>query len=435
MYLNRGKQNRNGLGGLQSGGPITPGRLIEFFGGGAPSGSGVRVTRENVTNLSAVWRALQVRSGAVAASPLRALDRTTKEIADFPLFDEMHPMFNTYQWSRLVVLNLDTDGDHFSIINRESGSRGGRVTSLYPLDPRQVSVSWLYGSDSVQPIGRQYTVNTHNGQQKVFTDDQILHIPGLGFNGLRGKSVLQAAAESLGTSMAAELYAGKLYGNGALMSGILSTDKRLEEEKADAIKDRWRAKVGGLRNAGDTVVLDSGLTFESMTINPVDAQFIQTRNFGIDEVARWFGVATRYLYKTGDAASVKQQAEQDNSEFALHSLEGITRNIEAALNRIVPSRLAADYDLSRYDRGDTKTRSGAHLLARKSQYMTINEIRQREGMARIEDERADDPFYAVEESGAGSESGGADEGNSTADQGEGEGIVDPASGSQDSPDE
>lgn len=427
MYLN---QRNSGRISLQSAGStITGGKLVEFFGGSANSTSGIKVNRNNVTNLSAVWRALQVRSSAVAASQLRALDRTTLQVEDYPLFADVHPLFNTYQWSRQVVLDLDTAGDHFSLINRGRGSRAAIVESLFPLDPYKVQVDWLYAErDSIVPIGRQYTVHGVRGVSKTYTDDEVLHIPGLNFNGLRGMSVLAAASESLGTTMAAELYAGKLYGNGALMSGILSTDKRLEEEKAEAIKERFKAKISGMKNAGETVVLDSGLKFESLSINPVDAQFIQTRNFGIDEVARWFGVPTRYLHKAGDAASVKQQAEQDNSEFALHTLEGITRNIEAALNRIIPAVYKADFDLSRYDRGDTKTRSGAALLARKASYMSINEIRATEGKPPIDDERADDPFFAVD--GESPESGGADEGNMTDDQGEGEGVMDPAADNQ-----
>ena len=419
MLLN--KRNGFGTGGLQSiGTTINASSLLQLFGGGQPSGSGLTINRRNAMNLSAVWRAIQVRSGAVAASALLARDRNTNDIVDLPLFKKVHPLYTTFDWARLVVAHLDTDGNHYSLIGRGRRIDGSPVESLFPVDPRRVTVEWLYPRGNViEPIGRQYTIAGINGRSRVYSEDDILHVAGLNFDGLKGKSVLGAAAESLGTVMAGELYAGKLYGNGSLMSGVLKTDKRLDEDKADSVKARWQAKVAGLANAGEAVVLDSGLDFESMTINPVDAQFIQSRDFGVDEIARWFGVPTRYLHKSGDAASVKQQVEQDSIEFSLHGLEPLTRNIEAALGQVINSQLVADFDLSRFQRGDTKTRSGANLLARKASYMTVNEIRQTEGMPRIDDERADDPFEPVGGEGAGSESGGEDMGGNTEDEGEG----------------
>ena len=415
MLLNK---RNSGVFGLQTGDVIDAQRLVALFGGGRPTGSGITITRSNAITLSAVWRALQARSDAVAASPLTARDKMTLERVEFPLFDDkIHPLFTCYQWKKLVCLHLDTAGDHFSLIRRGRRIDGSPVVSLYPIDPHRVSVDWIYARDNgVEPIGRQYRVQSHRNEAKVYSDQEILHIPGLNFNGLRGVSVLSAAAESLGTHMAGELYAGKLYGNGSLMSGILKTDKKLEEEKAESVKARWQAKVAGLANAGEAVVLDSGLEFESMTITPMDAQFIEGRDFGVDEVARWFGVPVRYLMKSGDAASVKQQAEQDNSEFALHSLEPVTRNVESYLNaQIMPTTLFSDFDLTRYGLGDTKTRSGAHLLERKASYKTINEIRTEEGLPRIDDPRADDPFEPVGGEGAGPESGGGDMGGMTDD--------------------
>jgi HK97 family phage portal protein len=405
---------------LQNGDATLQGTSITQLFGGRPTGSGITVTRTNATTLSAVFRAISVRSGAIAASPLRARSRETNQVEEYPVFDKPHPLYTSFQWNQLVTVHLDTEGDHFSIINNGKGRGGEALKTLYPLDPKQVEVKFKYkASDPVMPVGRVYEVKGNDGKTYVYEQHQILHIPGLGFNGLRGMSVLTAAAESLGTNLAAELYAGKLYGSGSMMSGLLKTDKRLDEEQAKGIKNRWQARIAGLANAGEVAVLDSGVSFESMTINPQDAQFIQSRDFGVDEVARWFGVPTRYLMKSSSAASVKQQVEQDSIEFALHGLEPITRNIESTLDEFIPSHLKTDYDLSRFNRGDTKTRSGSYLLARKASYLSVNEIRDLEGYPQLDDELADDPFTPVEGGGAGQESGGEDMGGETADQGEG----------------
>lgn len=410
-------------GSLQNGDASLKGStLTQLFGGGKPSGSGITVNRNNAVTLSAVYRAMAVRSGAVAASALRARDKETKQAEPFDLFNKVHPLLTTFQWSQLVVNHLDAHGNHYSLVNGGKGPNRltGKVDSLFPLDPQQVEVKWLFKANKVMPVGRLYLVKSPlDGLTYEYSDSQILHIPGLGFDGLKGISVLAAAAESLGTNMAAELYAGKLYGSGSMMSGLLQTDKRLDEEQATGLKARWQAKVAGLANAGEVAILDSGVTFQSMTINPVDAEFAASRDFGVDEVARWFGVPTRYLMKSSSAASVKQQVEQDSIEFSLHGLEPLTRNIESALEVIMPEGLVPDYDLSRFQRGDTKTRSGAHLLARKASYRTVNEIREEEGYPSLDDPRADDPFEPVGGDGAAQESGGEDMGGETVDQGDG----------------
>ena len=405
---------------LQNGDATLKGTTITQLFGGKPTGSGITVHRGNAVTLSAVFRAISVRSGAVAASPLNARSRETNEIEPYEVFEKPHPLYTSFQWNQLVTVHLDTAGDHFSLINGGKGRPGAILKTLYPLDPSRVEVKFKFKkNDPVMPVGRVYEVKGNDGQTYVYEQHQILHIPGLGFDGLRGMSVLGAAAESLGTNLAAELYAGKLYGSGSMMSGLLKTDKRLDEEQAQGIKNRWQARIAGLANAGEVAVLDSGVSFESMTINPQDAQFIQSRDFGVDEVARWFGVPTRYLMKSSSAASVKQQVEQDSIEFALHGLEPITRNIESALDEIIPTTLKTDYDLSRFNRGDTKTRSGAHLLARKASYMSVNEIRDAEGLPRVADPLADDIFTPVDPTGAANESGGEDMGGETTDQGDG----------------
>lgn len=423
--------NREERGVVQHAGvSLTGGSLFSQFFGGAPNGAGIHVDRDKALSISAVHRAVQVIAGDIAASPWLRINETTQTRSSVDLFDNPHPLFPGYSWREMVVAHILFHGNAYLLKNGGKGvGPGQEITSLYPLDPRCVTPKWVVPRGSVVPLERVYEVHpqadTSGVESFVIPEEEIIHIPGLGFDGLKGLSVIHHMAESLGTALAAELYAGKLYGSGSMVSGVLTVDSRLTEEQAENLKRRWQARVAGLDNAGEIAVLDSGASFESMTINPNDAQFMQGRDYSVDDVARWFGVPTRLLMKSSGAQSVKQEAEQDGVELLRHTLEHHSARIESALRVVVPESDRPLIDLARFEKGDTKTRSGAYLLYRKGSVASINEIREREGFPRLEDERADDPFLPLSDAGAASETGGADEGNPTDDQGDGEGITEP----------
>ena len=410
---------------IQSQGTTLTGSSLTALLGGRPTGAGIPVNRENATTLSPVHRAVSVVAGDIAASRFLERNVNTLELRTTPLFRSPHPLVNSFQWREMIVMHILMHGNHYSLINSGKGRNriSNEVLTLFPLDPMRVKPMWVIGSrgNKMVPLERVYmTTALDDGMPVAIPEEDILHIPGAGYDGLQGYSVIHKMAESVGTSLAAELYAGKLYGSGSMMSGILTTENRLTEDQAMAMKARWQAKVGGMMNAGEVAVLDSGVSFDPMTINPNDAQFSQGRDFSVDEVARWMGVPTRLLMKSSGAASVKQQVEQDNIEFALHTLEPMAARITAAMDhkQITAPDWEPFIDLGRFYQGDSKTRSGARLLDRKGSIRTINELREEEGLPRLTDPRADDIFEPLT-GGAGPEAGGADEGAMTDDQGDG----------------
>ena len=372
-------------------------------------------------------RAWNVMSGAIAASHLDVLDRTSDEPVESLLLDTIHPLITPYEFWEACVIHLMTDGNHYSLINGGKGKRDmlnddPGIDTLFPLDPQNVTPSWVIQKGSNIPIERVYRVTLLTGEEVAFTEDQIWHVPGLSFNGLCGISPIEAAREAIGTNLAAEIFAGRLFGNGSLMSGILTTDNRLTEDQATSLKQRWQKKIAGLDHVHEIAVLDSGTTFQSLSIKPEDAQFIQARNFGVNEIARLTGVPTHLLMADESLSTNSTGIEQENIGFMLYSLRALSGRLEGRINKhLVPKTQHVRFNLSDFERGDTKTRWAAYLLARKASILTIDEIRIDDGRKPLGTPESTDPLTPLTGNGAGEESGGTDQGGDTTDQGGGDG--------------
>jgi phage portal protein BeeE len=147
-------------------------------------------------------------------------------------------------------------------------------------------------------------------QDEVLSDDEILHLPGLGYDGICGVSPIRAARESIGLGLAAQEYGAKLFGSGSLATGILQTEQRLTQKQADTLSKRWKEKRTGLGAAHETIVLDKGAKFHQLTIPPEDAQFLESRRFQVTEVCRWFGIPPFLMFETEKSTSWGTGLEQ-----------------------------------------------------------------------------------------------------------------------------
>jgi HK97 family phage portal protein len=185
--------------------------------------------------------------------------------------------------------------------------------------------------------------------------------------------------------VAAEAYGAKLFGSGSLATGILQTEQRLEPKQADALKSRWKAKAAGIANAHDVVVLDAGAKFQQLSIPPGDAQFIESRKFQIDEVARMFGIPPHMLMQVDRSTSWGTGIEQQLIGFVQFSLQPtyLTR-VEQRITKILkPQPVYAKYSLEGLLRGDSAARSAFYTAMWNIGVLSTNDIRRLEDQAPV----------------------------------------------------
>lgn len=277
--------------------PITAASLVSLLGGTAVE-AGVPVTPETSLQMSAVFRATSLVSSLAASMPMVPYRIGTKNPTVSAILANPHPDLTAFELWQLSYGHRCLWGNSYM---QKVRNRAGQLTWLYPIQPFNVRVGRAKPIEA-NPSGKVFEVTTENGTLP-YTPNEILHIPGFGYDGLTGVSRVRLAAQGIGTAIAAERYSGKLFGSGNLMSGVLQTEQRLENSQAEAIQKRWKAKHSGLDHAHDTVVLDSGAKFQPMTISSKDAEMLAARQFGVLEIGRFWGVPPFLMMETEKSTS------------------------------------------------------------------------------------------------------------------------------------
>lgn len=277
--------------------PLTSSALIDFTRG-PTSDAGVHVTPERSLHMAAVWRAVNVLSGVLASTPLGIYAAGTLSEQTSNLLNNPHPdmtVFELWRWS--YVSRLLWGNAYFQKVR----TGAGQLSSLYPIAPSLVRVARV-PMTAANPQGKLFQVTT-DGVARPYTAYDIFHVPGFGYDGVCGVSPIRMATQAVGMGLAAEEYGARFFGNGSLMSGVLQTEQRLDQVQADALQSRWQAKVAGLRNSHQVAILDSGAKFTSMTVPNSDAQFLESRDFQVGEIERFFGVPPFLMFDTDKVSS------------------------------------------------------------------------------------------------------------------------------------
>ena len=313
--------------------------LAEIFGFPVTA-AGVSVSELAAFGLTAFWRAVAIISGTVAGLPLksyRTLEDGTKQRVSTFLDDpgRMTPLGPTpFEWVELVLVHLLVHGNAY-LLHHYNG--GGAIIGLQPLHPSAVKVS-------VEDDGTKlFTVTLANGQRQEFTPLDITHIPGMGVDGVTGLSPVAVLRQALGTALAGDQAAARMFGNGLLLGGLITPKEPLEKEDAEALLASLKAKMVGVRNAGDLAFLNTDLEFKQWTSTAEDGQFIESREFMISEVARITGVPKVLLAEDGASTWGSGIAEL-NRGFAKYTLMGLTSRIEARLSRLLSRPTFCEFD-------------------------------------------------------------------------------------------
>ena len=361
--------------------PLTAANLVELLNG-PPLASGVAVNEQTALRHVAVYRCVELIAGTCAALPLKAYRKPERKALDtWPVLADPHPELTKFETWEIAYACLLLWGNAYF---RKLRDGAGRVRYLWPIHPARVEPD-LIDPTPRNPGGKVFAVTDQSGYRKPYTNYEILHIPGLGYDGLKGLSRIRLAAQAIGVGLAAEEYAARFFGSGSLFSGILSTDQQLDQAKAEQLKERWKAKVGGLSKAHDIAVLDGGAKFQPVSIPPEDAQLLESRNWSVTDIARLFGLPPHAIGDVEKSTSWGTGIEQQKIGMVQFTLQPsyLTR-VEQRLTKhvIAPSdpQVYAEHIVEGLLRGDSAARAAFYSQMRAMRAMTANEVRERENL-------------------------------------------------------
>src|SRR4029077_3560312 len=254
---------------------------------------------------------------------------------------------------------------------------------LLPLQPWTVTVTrkriTVDGIDSYYGP-KLYTVSAQGAPSEPLTDDEILHIPGLGYDGLKGLSRIAYGRQFMGVGLAAEQFGGRLFGSGSLIGGVLQTEKKLDQTQANVIKQNWRERMTGLARAHEIAVLDSGLKFQPISIPPEDSPVIETRRFAVEEVARFYGVPPHLVGAVEKSTSWGAGIAEQSLGFVRYTLSEYMVPFEQRVTKeLLPPGQVAEFDTDRILRGDAAARWAVYATAKAIGCFSANDILRKEG--------------------------------------------------------
>ena len=366
--------------------PMTSGRLAGLFGGGSMTTSGAKVTPSGSWKTITVFRSIQLVSEAVAGLPLKAYsdagDEGRKRVHP-AILKNPHPDMTPFEFWRLVMAHRLTWGNYYALKRRNANGAIVRLDTLAP-DLVTVSKSSRYATEG-NPSGKYFSAPTFSGGYSELSPFDVLHIPGLGYNGLVGQSPLGMAREAIGAAQSTERLASSFFGSGMRLSGLIKHEKPLKEAEAE----RVRARMSQLLRSNsdhDVGILDGGAEFERLSIPPNDAQFLETRVHQNSEIATLFGLDPGMLGLESRGQVYGSGVDAISRGFVRFTLLGHLKNIEGRVTKellAAPSRYA-EFDTAGFERGDLKGRVSAYRQSIQAGILTPNEARKLENREALE---------------------------------------------------
>ena len=357
--------------------PLTSAALSEFLGG-VQSDAGVPVSETTALRASPVWRAVSLIAGVSSALPLPVYRKGTREKQESELLDNPHPDLTPVELWRFAYTYRVLWGNSY-IQKVRAGS--GQVKELWPISSERVQVD-REKPDDANPSGKWFYVTDDWGVVHRLSPRDILHIPGLGYDGLTGCSPVRLASQGIGLAQAAEKSAARLFGSGNIIGGVLQTEQRLEPDQAANLKERWKAKLSGVSNSHEIAVLDSGASYKPIAMPNSDAQFLESRQFQVVEIARMFGVPPFLLMSTEKSTSWGTGLEQQAQGWVTFDLNPtwLTPTEQRITKELMPPSLYANYQMGGLLRGDSAARATFYRAMRDVGAYSANDVRALEEM-------------------------------------------------------
>lgn len=365
-----------------------PGSGYSFFFGGTSSGKSVN--ERTAMQTTAVYACVRILSETIASLPLHIYrytdsgkEKAIKHQLYYLLHDEPNPEMTSFVFRETLMSHLLLWGNAYAQIVRDGR---GNVLSLYPLLPDRMTVDRTSNGE----LFYEYRKDTGT---VILRKEEVLHIPGLGFDGLVGYSPIAMSKNAIGMAIATEEYGAKFFANGANPGGVLEHPGVVKDPKR--VRDSWNAVYQGSTNAHRVAVLEEGMKFQSIGIPPEQAQFLETRKFQINEIARIFRIPPHMV---GDLEkSSFSNIEQQSLEFVKYTLDPWVARWEQSIQRALLStsekkEFFVKFNVDGLLRGDYQSRMSGYAVGRQNGWLSSNDIRELENMNRIPEELGGDLY-------------------------------------------
>ena len=375
----------------------TNGSGYRFFLGGSTAGKAV--TEHSAMQMTAVYACVRILSEAIAGLPLHLYryngDGGKEKAVNHPLYlllhDEPNPEMSSFVFRETLMTHLLLWGNAYAQIIRNGK---GEIVALYPLMPNRMTVD----RDEQGRLYYSYQMSnsdapTMPGGTVILKPMDVLHVPGLGFDGLVGYSPIAMAKNAIGLAIATEEYGAKFFANGATPGGLLEYPGVVKDP--DRVRESWNRGFAGSQNSGKVAILENGMKYTPISISPEQAQFLETRKFQINEIARIFRVPPHMV---GDLEkSSFSNIEQQSLEFVKYTLDPWVVRWEQSIQRTLltpeeKKQYFVKFNVEGLLRGDYQSRMNGYAIARQNGWMSANDIRELENLDRIPAEAGGDLF-------------------------------------------
>ena len=364
--------------------------------------SGERVDEKSAMQIATVYACVRLLAETVAGLPLQlfkytdASENGKEKAKDHPLYKILYrqpnPEMTSFSFRETMMTHLLLWGNAYAQIIRDGKNN---ILSLYPLLPEFVEVD-RNEKGQIYYIYHAYTdeVPGKNNRDIYFRNDEIFHIPGLGFNGLVGFSPIAMMKNALGTTIAVEKYGSSFFKNGAQPSGVLEHPGVLKDPSK--IRENWTAVYGGANNAHKVAVLEEGMTYKAISLPPEDSQFLSTRQFGVEEICRIFRVPPHLVQDLEHATYTN--IEHQSLDFCMHTLTPWLIRFEQAIVKDLLLENEQDIYFPKFNvdgllRGDYQSRMQGYATGISNGFMSPNDVRRLENLDLIPEEKGGEEYY------------------------------------------
>lgn len=367
------------------------GSTYSFFFGNTTSGKAVN--ERTAMQTTAVYACVRILAETIASLPLHTYkytetgkEKATEHHIYKLLAEEPNSEMTSFVFRETLMSHLLLWGNAYAQIIRDGR---GNVIGLYPLLPNKMTVNRASNGE-IYYIYSRYTDENPNisGYGDVYLQNhEVLHIPGLGFDGLVGYSPIAMAKNAVGMSIACEEYGASFFANGANPGGVLEHPGVVKDPAR--VRESWNSVYQGTGNAHKVAVLEEGMKFQSIGIPPEQAQFLETRKFQINEIARLFRIPPHMV---GDLEkSSFSNIEQQSLEFVKYTLDPWVIRWEQAMKKalLLPSEKKDYFIKFNVDgllRGDYQSRMNGYATGRQNGWLSSNDIRELENLNKIPEE-------------------------------------------------
>lgn len=336
---------------------------------------------DKALTLTSVWNAIRLLSESVSSLPISVY---RKENNGDKVEDVNHRIYNLIKFKpnnfqnkitffEYIMYSVLTDGNSYVQIVRDNSAN---PVQLIPLNPDYVNIFIKDNELFYQMDGGS-----------VLDSADVLHIKLITDDGIEGLSPIDQCAKAINWNLSIEEFGSTFFKNGAKPSSVLSTDRALSETAIERLKNSFNSSYAKLKSSNSTIILEEGLTFKPISISPEQAQFLASRQFGIEEIARIFNIPPHMLKDLSKSSF--NNIEMQSQEYVTYTLMPYLTRIEQEMNLKLfrtneLGKTFVEFNVNGLLRGDVKTRNEAYKTAIQNGYMSINEVRQKENLNSIE---------------------------------------------------